>query len=187
MTPRERIRAVLLRQQPDRVPRMTNFYPTAFGPHPGRPSEVEFETDIRFVTLPEPEEQIEFMRYLKSLPADTYVGSREILRTYHDWGYHPEIERDARLHGARQARATPLQSRAPARTGLSGDGLSAPPGRRFLRAGRPAARLRAVHDRPRQQPPARRPPDGAAHRHASLGVAGAHRAGPCGSASSSRT
>jgi uroporphyrinogen decarboxylase len=100
MTPRERIRAVLRRQQPDRVPRMTNFYPTAFGPHPGRPAEVEFETDIRFVTLPEPEEQIEFMRYLKSLPADTYVGSREILRTYHDWGYHPEIERDARLGDA---------------------------------------------------------------------------------------
>ena len=65
MTPRERIRAVLRHQQPDRVPRMTNFYPTAFGPHPGRPREVEFETDIRFVALPEPEEQVEFMRYLE--------------------------------------------------------------------------------------------------------------------------
>jgi uroporphyrinogen decarboxylase len=79
---------------------MANFYPTTFGPHPGRPREVEFETDIRFVTLPEPEEQVEFMRYLESLPADICVGSHEILRTYHDWGYHPEIERDARLGDA---------------------------------------------------------------------------------------
>jgi uroporphyrinogen decarboxylase len=79
---------------------MINFYPTEFGAHPGRSREVEFETDIRFVGIPEPEEQIDFMRYLKSLPADTYVGTRAILRTYHDWGYHPEIEREARLGDA---------------------------------------------------------------------------------------
>jgi len=97
VTPRERIQAVLRHQQPDRVPRMINFYPTVFGQHPGRSREVEFETDIRFVGIPEPQEQIDFLRYLKSLPVDTYIGTRPILRTYHDWGYHPEIERDAPL------------------------------------------------------------------------------------------
>jgi len=97
VTPRERIQAVLRHQQPDRVPRMINFYPTVFGPHPGRSREAEFETDIRFVGMPEPQEQVDFLRYLKSLPVDTYVGTRPILRTYHDWGYHPEIERDAPL------------------------------------------------------------------------------------------
>jgi uroporphyrinogen decarboxylase len=101
MNPRERIRAVLQHRQPDRVPRMINFYPTAFGAHPGRSTEGEFETDIRFVGIAEPQEQVDFLRYLKSLPADVYLGTRDILRSYHDWGYHPEIERDARLGDAR--------------------------------------------------------------------------------------
>ena len=45
MRPRERIQTVLRHEQPDRVPRMVNFYPTIFGPHPGRPEEVRFDTD----------------------------------------------------------------------------------------------------------------------------------------------
>ena len=97
MTPRERIQAVLRHRQPDRVPRMVNFYPTVFGPHPGRSRKARFETDIRFADITEPQEQVDFLRYLKSLPADVYVGRRQTLRTYHDWGYHPEIERDAPL------------------------------------------------------------------------------------------
>jgi uroporphyrinogen decarboxylase len=111
MTPRERIRAVLRHEQPDRVPRMLNFYPTVFGPHPGRSGDEKFATDIRFVGFAEPEEQVDFLRYLKSLPTDVYVGSRDILRTYHDWGYHPEIERDARLgdaHSIEEIAAAPL-------------------------------------------------------------------------------
>lgn len=100
MNSRERIRAVLRHEAPDRVPRMVNFYPTVFGAHPGRVRGTRFETDIRFVGIPVPEEQVDFLRYLKSLPVNTYVGSRDILRTYHDWGYHPEIERDARLGDA---------------------------------------------------------------------------------------
>jgi uroporphyrinogen decarboxylase len=111
MNPRQRIQAVLQHRQPDRVPRMVNFYPTAFGAHPGRSGDAKFETDIRFVGLPEPQEQVDFLRYLKSLPANLYVGSRNILRTYHDWGYHPEIERDARLgdaHTIEKLAAAPL-------------------------------------------------------------------------------
>ena len=100
MNPRERIQALLRHQEPDRVPRMVNFYPTVFGAHPGRNRDAKFDTDIRFVGFPEPEEQVDFLRYLKSLPTDTYVGTRDILRTYHDWGYHPEIEQDARLGDA---------------------------------------------------------------------------------------
>jgi uroporphyrinogen decarboxylase len=101
MTPRERIQTLLRHQQPDRVPRMVNFYPTVFGAHPGRSGDQRFETDIRFTGFPEPEEQVDFLRYLKSLPTDVYVGSRDVLRTYHDWGYHPEIQRHARLGDAR--------------------------------------------------------------------------------------
>jgi uroporphyrinogen decarboxylase len=101
MNPRERIQTLLRHRQPDRVPKMTNFYPTVLGAHPGRPRKVEFETDIRFVGIPAPKEQVDFLHYLESLPVNTYVGTRDILRTYHDWGYHPEIERDARLGDAR--------------------------------------------------------------------------------------
>ncbi len=101
MNSRERVRAVLQHREPDRVPRMVNVYPTVFGKHPGRIGDEAFETDIRFTGFPEPEDQADFLRYLESLPADTYVGSREILRTYHDWGYHPEIPRHARLGDAR--------------------------------------------------------------------------------------
>jgi hypothetical protein len=97
MDPRQRIRTVLGHRVPDRVPRMVNFYPTEFGAHPGRSGDEGFETDIRFVDPPEPRDQADFLRYLESLPADVSVGTRSILRTYHDWGYHPEIERDARL------------------------------------------------------------------------------------------
>jgi len=100
MTSRERVRAVLDHEQPDRVPKMVNFYPTTFGRHPGRSGEPEFDTDIRFAGIREPKEQLDFLRYLESLPPNTYVGRRDVLRTYHDWGYHPEIERDARLGDA---------------------------------------------------------------------------------------
>lgn len=100
MRPRERIQTVLRHEQPDRVPKMLNFYPTKLGDHPGRTREVEFDTDIRFVRIAEPKERDDFLHYLESLPADVYVGRRDVLRTYHEWGYHPEIERDARLGDA---------------------------------------------------------------------------------------
>lgn len=101
MTPYERIMTVLRHQQPDRVPKMVNFYPTSFDRYPGRSGEEMFDTEIRFVEIDEPREQADFLRYLKSLPRDTYVGTNRILRTYHDWGYHPEIELHARLGDAR--------------------------------------------------------------------------------------
>ena len=81
MRPRERIQTVLRHEQPDRVPRMVNFYPTKFGDPPGRPREVEFDTDIRFVRIAEPKERDDFLGYLESLPAEVYVGRRDVLRT----------------------------------------------------------------------------------------------------------
>jgi len=97
MNPRERIQALLRHEQPDRVPKMANFYPFEFRRHPGRDAGEVFGCDIRFVSIREPRPQVDFLRYLRSLPNDVYVGSQNILRTYHDWGYHPEIERDAPL------------------------------------------------------------------------------------------
>ncbi len=111
MNPRERVLAVLRGDQPDRVPKMINFYPFSFEQHNGRSSEEIFGTDIRFVSINAPQEQKDFLAYLRSLPQEVYVGSKHILRTYHDWGYHPEIERDAPLgdaHTIAQIATAPL-------------------------------------------------------------------------------
>jgi len=97
MNPRERILAVLRHEIPDRVPKMVNFYPTSFTQYPGKSGEEVFDTEIRFVDAAAPVEQKKFLQYLKSLPEDVYVGSPRILRTYQEWGYHPEIENDAPL------------------------------------------------------------------------------------------
>ncbi len=105
MNPRQRIQAVLRHEQPDRVPKMVNFYSTEFARSPGVTGEELFDTEIRFVSAQESVEQTRFLRYLSSLPQDVYVGSTPILKTYHDWGYHPEIERDARLSDAQTVAA----------------------------------------------------------------------------------
>ncbi len=101
MNARQRIQAMLRGEQPDRVPRMVNFYPTEFERYPGREAGEVFDCDIRFVEIAEPEPQRSFLRYLKALPRDVYIGSARILKTYHDWGYHPEIPPDAPLGDAR--------------------------------------------------------------------------------------
>jgi uroporphyrinogen decarboxylase len=111
MNSRERVRAVLSLQQPDRIPKMVNFYPWEFPQHPNREAGDLFDCDIRFVGINPPQEQRSFLDYLRSLPTDTYIGATDILRTYHDWGYHPEIARDAPLGDAQtleQIAAAPL-------------------------------------------------------------------------------
>jgi uroporphyrinogen decarboxylase len=101
MNPRERVQAVLRGEQPDRIPRMVNFYPWSFPQYPNREAGELFDCDVRFVRIEPPRQQADFLNYLRTLPRDTYVGTPDILRTYHDWGYHPEIERDAPLGDSR--------------------------------------------------------------------------------------
>lgn len=111
MRPRERVLSVLRGEQPDRVPKMVNFYPFEFKQYPGQEAGEVFDCDIRFVRIGTPTPQRDFMAYLRRLPDDVYIGTRDILQTYHDWGYHPEIERDAPLgdlHTLDQIAAAPL-------------------------------------------------------------------------------
>ena len=101
MTPRERVLAVLSNQQPDRVPKMANFYPENLPELGERGAEGDyFGTEIRFVEFKPPAEQSAFLRYLDGLPAEVYVGSQAILRNYADWGYFPHVEGFHRLGGA---------------------------------------------------------------------------------------
>ncbi|MBN1287516.1 MAG: hypothetical protein JXB47_19100 [Anaerolineae bacterium] len=92
MNSRERVLAALSGEVPDRVPTAVNFYRTTMHQIGGADPDEYFNTDIRYASFPSPEPQKDFIAYLRSLPPDVHVGSLDILRTYRDWGYHPEIE-----------------------------------------------------------------------------------------------
>jgi uroporphyrinogen decarboxylase len=86
--------------QPDRVPVALSFYPTTV-PETGRDAEEALGTDVRFVEFDPPQEQDEFCRYLERLPAHVVVGNMKTLRTYFEWGYHPETPGSEPLAKAR--------------------------------------------------------------------------------------
>ena len=70
MTPRERVLAVLSGRQPDRVPKMANFYPETLPELGERGAEGDFfGTDIRFAEFEPPPEQKAFLEYLDGLLA----------------------------------------------------------------------------------------------------------------------
>ncbi len=101
MTPRERIRAVLSGQRPDRVPKMLNFYPESLPELGRRGAEGDyFGTEICFVEFDPPAEQGAFLSYLDGLPDEVYVGTETILRNYAHWGYFPHVEGFGRLGSA---------------------------------------------------------------------------------------
>ena len=91
MNSRERVMAVLWGERPDRIPTSVAFYPTTLEPLGNEDPEEHFGTDVRFARFPLPPAHDEFLGYLESLPADVHVGSKDILRTYFDWGYRPEV------------------------------------------------------------------------------------------------
>ncbi|MCX9080162.1 MAG: hypothetical protein OIN84_19540, partial [Candidatus Methanoperedens sp.] len=66
MNPRERIQAVLRGEQPDRVPRMVNFYPWSFPQYPNREAGELFDCDVRFVRIEPPRQQADFLNYLRA-------------------------------------------------------------------------------------------------------------------------
>ncbi len=88
MTPRERVLAALAGDRPDRVPCALGFFrQPLFG---SRDGDELFDTDVRFVEFDPSPNQEGFFSYLDSLPPDIHVGSVAQLRTYEEWGYHPE-------------------------------------------------------------------------------------------------
>jgi uroporphyrinogen decarboxylase len=67
-----------------------SFYPTVLPQTGGKDADEQLGTDVRFVEFEPPSEQSKFLRYLESLPTGTFVGNPRTLRTYSEWGYHPE-------------------------------------------------------------------------------------------------
>jgi uroporphyrinogen decarboxylase len=90
MDSRERVRCALTCQVPDRIPKALAFWEESLPAiAPAKPADY-FGLDIRFAEFKAPPDQDEFLSYLRSLPPEVHVGSLAQLRTYHEWGYHPE-------------------------------------------------------------------------------------------------
>ncbi len=88
MNARERVLTALRGGEPDRIPCALGFFPQSlFG---AADADEYFGTDVRFVDFAPPAGQDAFLDYLESLPRGVHVGSTAQLRTYHEWGYHPE-------------------------------------------------------------------------------------------------
>jgi uroporphyrinogen decarboxylase len=88
MNARERVRAALMRQRPDRLPKALAFWEEHL---PGLPDTAEqLRLDVRFVDFAPPADQKDFLAYLRGLPEDVYLGNRRQLHPYHQWDYHPE-------------------------------------------------------------------------------------------------
>lgn len=101
MDSRERVRAALSGEHPDHVPFALGFFPQSLY---GAPDADElFGTDVRFVEFDPPPGQQDFTAYLEGLPANVHVGSPGQLRTYWEWGYHPETAAEHPLAAARSA------------------------------------------------------------------------------------
>jgi uroporphyrinogen decarboxylase len=90
LTSRERVLTALSLREPDRVPMALSFYPTVLPQTGGKDADEQLGTDVRFVEFEPPSEQNKFLRYLESLPTGIVVGNPRTLRTYSEWGYHPE-------------------------------------------------------------------------------------------------
>jgi uroporphyrinogen decarboxylase len=67
-----------------------SFYPTMLRQTGGNDADEQLGTDVRFVEFEPPSEQGKFLQYLEHLPAHVTVGNLRTLRTYFEWGYHPE-------------------------------------------------------------------------------------------------
>ncbi|GAB4244127.1 MAG: uroporphyrinogen decarboxylase family protein [Thermoleophilia bacterium] len=131
MDSRERVRAALSGDRPDRLPCALGFFPQSLY---GAPDADElFGTDVRFVEFDPPPGQEDFTAYLEGLLPDVHVGTPGQLRTYWEWGYHPESGAEHPLASARSA--------ADVVEGLLPD-LTHP-----ARYGSVAARVRRFHDR----------------------------------------
>lgn len=90
MNARERVRLALTCRPPDRVPKALGVFRQSLPDIAPAEPEEHFELDIRFAEFDPPAEQDGFLRYLAGLPKDIHLGNLAQLRTYHEWGYHPE-------------------------------------------------------------------------------------------------
>jgi len=90
MNPRERVRLALTCQRPDRIPKGLAFFDQEIPAIAPATPETYFGLDVRIAEFKPPRGQDDFLGYLERLAKDVHVGNMAQLRTYHEWGYHPE-------------------------------------------------------------------------------------------------
>ncbi len=100
MNARERVRLALTCRRPDRIPVTLAFWEESFRQIAPATASDYFDLDVRFVQFKPPDEQDDFLNYLRSLPRDIHVGDLTQLQTYHEWNYHPELGGDGPLSAA---------------------------------------------------------------------------------------
>jgi uroporphyrinogen decarboxylase len=103
MNARQRVRAALKCQKPDRIPKALAFWEETIPAVAPADTAEYFRLDVRFVSFTAPPEQEDFLAYLRGLPADLYLGDMAQLQTYHEWHYHPESGAEGPLSHARSA------------------------------------------------------------------------------------
>jgi len=106
MNPRERVRLALTCRRPDRIPKALGFFAVSRPETEPVPTEDYLQIDVRFARFDPLPEQDDFRRYLADLPEDVHLGDMDQLRTYHEWGYHPESEPDDRPRSRERIEAT---------------------------------------------------------------------------------
>lgn len=104
MTPRERVLESLRCRRPDKVPKALGFFSQSIATIEPTPPEAYFPLDVRFLEFNPPAVQDGFLDYLEGLPPDVHVGNLNQLRTYHEWGYHPERGTSRPLSAVRSIR-----------------------------------------------------------------------------------
>jgi uroporphyrinogen decarboxylase len=103
MNSRDRVRAALTCRTPDRIPMALAFWEESLPAIAPRTPAEHFGLDVRFVEFTPPDDQQDFVHYLRRLPQDVHVGDAAQLRTYHEWRYHPERGPDGPLGSAKSA------------------------------------------------------------------------------------
>ena len=100
MNARDRVRAALTCQRPDRIPKALTFFRHEIPAIVPATPEDYFGLDVRIAQFEQPVEQADFLAYLRKLPPDVHVGNVAQLSIYHEWDYHPEMGQDRPLSHA---------------------------------------------------------------------------------------
>jgi len=102
MDSRTRVMSALSGIEPDKIPIALGFYRIDLETIAPPEEASRYRVDVRFISFRPSQAQQDFAEYVASLPRDTRVGRDELLRTYHEWGYRPDLQEVNPLAHARR-------------------------------------------------------------------------------------
>lgn len=102
MDSRTRVVAALSGEEPDRIPIALGFYGVDLAAIAPAGEAERHRVDVRHVAFRPSRRQQDFAEFVTRLPRDTRIGGPALLRTYHEWGYQPDVEEVNPLARARR-------------------------------------------------------------------------------------